>query len=474
MREPPTSGARAPRPRTSAFARALSESAADRFFRAEVVHPGRSGTRETQGRWRRAWWPRSRRPRPWSHAASRAPHRAPRRILAPSSRRSSRAAPIAASHRGHRRLKHCRFGSQRPLAFFSLAEDGGQAEARRDRDGHLTAAALRASSNSTSPARWRSCLSERGQADTASLHCVSVAEAAGGAVASAARRRSLFMSRPKRRRRCAHRPMKHLGNHVRPNNAARHQHFVSGSSRRTESSGHSGGRARRGRRRGRHVVRAARRAPCMVVDPRPIKATAAGPRCAAARRCPRRRAAATGCATATTRRRSARRRRERAGGGRAADAPPPPLAPAGEVAPVAGAGRAAEEAGPAVHVPPRQSLEPSTPTLSRATRGCGATARRDRHAPRRVTEPVVELALAAGKPFAVVPCCVFPSRTRTASAPTARPSGCTQSIATSRSAAARSPRPPLRSPSKRPRCGNCPKERGRARGAERPGLSRNT
>ena len=72
--------------------------------------------------------------------------------------------------------------SQR-LVFFSLAEDGGQAWEciAKDRDGHLTAVQISelAIQLQQPGVRWRIvAFPERGQAETASLHCVSVAEAA--------------------------------------------------------------------------------------------------------------------------------------------------------------------------------------------------------------------------------------------------------------------------------------------------------
>ena len=175
---------------------------------------------------------------------------------------------------------------------------------------------------------------------------------------------------------------KHSGNHVRPNSAARHQRFVSwlvetyGIERLRSGAGVldvAGGAG------GTSFELAFRRGvPCTVVDPRPIKATASrAARCAAARRCLPRRAAATGSATATARRRSEEEEGEEQEAGAAADAPPPPLAPAGEEAPVAPAlARAAEEAGlAAVPRACRVSCSSSSMrTLSRATRGCGATA----------------------------------------------------------------------------------------------------
>ena len=123
--------------------------------------------------------------------------------------------------------------SQR-LVFFSLAEDGGQAWEciAKDRDGHLTAGQISelAIQLQQPGVRWRIvAFPERGQADTASLHCVSVAEAADGAVAFGGADAAVICE-PAEPPAAADVPIvqwKHSGNHVRPNNAARHQHFVS-------------------------------------------------------------------------------------------------------------------------------------------------------------------------------------------------------------------------------------------------------
>ena len=314
--------------------------------------------------------------------------------------------------------------SQR-LVFFSLAEDGGQAWEciAKDRDGHLTAMQISelAIQLQQPGVRWRIvAFPERGQADTASLHCVSVAEAAGGAVAFGGADAAVVCEPAETP--AADVPIvqwKHSGNHVRPNNAARHQHFVSwlvetyGIERLRSGAGVldvAGGAG------GTSFELAFRRGvPCTVVDPRPIKATAKQGR---AMRC---RAQVPAAARGGDRQRDGgdeaeeceeEEGEEQEAAAAADNAPPPPLAPAGEEAPVAPAlARAAEEAGLAAGSTclPRQLLELFDADFvarhARLWRDCSVVI--GMH-PDEATEPVVELALAAGKPFAVVPCCVFP------------------------------------------------------------------
>ena len=401
LREPSRrAGSSTTRPRTSAFARALNESAADCFLR-RVVHPGRSGTRETQG---------GDGDEHGGHAAAARVHGATRRAEHHTERRAASKRHLSAAQAGQAprfALRHRAPSSQtlssrlsQRLVFFSLAEDGGQAWEciAKDRDGHLTAVHWSSPSSSNSPAcaGASSPFLERGQAE----HGVAALRERGGGGGRRGRvwrrRRRGHCGEPAETPADADVPIvqwKHSGNHVRQTTRRATSTLSLGSSRRTESSGCSSGAG---------VLDVAGGAGGTSFEPpsaaacrarsstrgrsRPPQSRAA--RCAAARRCPRR-----------ARRRPAARRRRRGRGvrggrkerSRRRPRPPtraPPFAPAGEVAPVApGAGaRGGRRPGLAAGSTclPSPAARALRRRFCRAPRAAVARLlRRDRHAPRR-------------------------------------------------------------------------------------------